>query len=285
MGAEAKVLASGLKFPEGPVYLGGGELILTEIQGQCVTRFSNGETEVLAKTGGGANGATLGRDGAIYVANNGGLSLGEDGYWHAPDPIPGRIQKVSMDGEVADIITELPGPEPHRPNDLCFGPDGLLYFTDPHNWEDFRNLGPGRINRAGAEGKVETLAEVASFPNGIAFGPEGRHLYVAQTMTQKIIEFPWSEGGLGEPRDFATLPENHFPDGMCFSHDGDLFVAGARGGSVCVFDREGKSKETLDTKHSPSNCCFGDGTLYVTLAGSGELVAFDLGVEGLSLYT
>ncbi|MGH9195638.1 MAG: SMP-30/gluconolactonase/LRE family protein, partial [Acidimicrobiia bacterium] len=277
-----------LKFPEGPVYLGGGELVVTEIQGQCVTKFADGKSQIVAKTGGGANGATLGRDGAIYVTNNGGLSLGETGYWHAPDPITGRIQRVTLDGEVTDFVSEFPGAEPHRPNDLCFGPDGLLYFTDPHNWEDFQNLGPGRVDRVTAEGKVEQLAEVGMFPNGIAFGPEinGQiHLYVTQTITRKILEFPWSEAGLGEPREFAELPENHFPDGVCFSVDGDLYVSGARGAAVCVFDREGKLKERLDTKHSPSNCCFGDGTLYVTLAGSGELIGFDLGVEGLSLYT
>lgn len=291
MTREPRLLATGLRFPEGPVYLGNGELVFTEIRGQCVTRFRDGRsgviahTEVLAHTGGGANGATLGGDGSLYVANNGGINLGPGGYWHAPEPIPGRVQRVSMDGEVSDFAAEFPAPAPHRPNDLCFGPDGRLYVTDPHNWEDLANLGPGRLYAIDAEGRVELLAEVPMFPNGIAFGPDPRFLYLAQSITQKILEFPWRPEGLGEPREFCTLPKG-FPDGFCFAADGDLYVCGSMGHLICVFDREGALKETLEMPDGsePTNCCLGDGALYVTLSGSGELVALDLGVEALPLF-
>src|SRR5438128_8558335 len=95
---EPRVLARGLGFPEGPVYLGDGAVAFTEIRGQCVKRYADGATSVVAKTGGGANGSTLGADGEIWVANNGGISLGPGGYWFAPDPIDGRIQKITADG-------------------------------------------------------------------------------------------------------------------------------------------------------------------------------------------
>src|SRR5207245_2024339 len=113
----------------------------------CVTRCADGATTVIGRTGGGANGATLGEDGALWVANNGGISLGSGGYWFAPDPIDGRIQRVEMNGVVTDVAADLPGDAPHRPNDLCFGPDGALYFTDPRNWEDLGHLEPGRVCR------------------------------------------------------------------------------------------------------------------------------------------
>lgn len=283
MGTERRVLAEGLEFPEGPIYMGEGSVIFTEINGQCLKRFGAGTVTLVARTGGGANGAALGADGFVYVANNGGLSVGGAGYWNAPDPIAGRIQRVSPSGEVTDFATDLPGSPPNRPNDLCFGPDGKLYFTDPHNWEDFSNLGPGRICRADASGGVELLHEGLRFPNGIAFGPDGRTLFVAETVTQKIQAFPLSDGGLGPPREFAALPEG-FPDGMCFSAEGDLYVAAARADGVLVFNPEGGFKEKIPTEASPTNCCIGDGTLYVTLSGSGELLAFDLDVEALPLF-
>jgi gluconolactonase len=261
--------------------------LFTEIRGQCLSRFADGRHSVLARTGGGANGATLGPDGNVYVANNGGLSAGPDGYWFAPEMINGRIQRVSRQGHVSELVVDFPGvPAPHRPNDLCFGPDGKLYVTDPANWEDGANLRPGRIWRTDLEGSVELLAEVPWFPNGIAFGPDPAFLYVAQSITMKVLEFPWRPEGLGEPREFCTLPRG-FPDGFCFSSDGDLYVCGSMGDTVCVFDREGALKEMIEApEHAePTNCCLGDdGTLYVTLSGASELVAFDAGADPLPLF-
>src|SRR5262245_35997852 len=180
------VLCERLEFPEGPVWLGPERVAFTEIRGQRVSLWDHGRVARVAFTGGGANGATLGPDGALYVANNGGRSLGHEGRWMPPDPIPGRIQRVTLAGEVSDVATALPGAPPNRPNDLCFGPDGLLYYTDPHNWEDLGNLGVGRVARTTLDGRVTLVAEVPGFPNGIAFGPDDR-VYVAQSVTQQVL--------------------------------------------------------------------------------------------------
>ena len=200
--------ADGLRFPEGPVWLGPERVAFTEIKGQCLSLWERGAVRRIGRTGGGANGATLGPDGALYVTNNGGLTLGHEGPWFAPDPIPGRIQRVTLDGEVRDVAVDLPGAPPNRPNDLCFGPDGLLYYTDPHNWEDLANLGVGRVGRTTLDGSVELVAEVPHFPNGIAFGPDDR-LYVAQSMTQKILVMDAKPGA--RAAEHCTLPRGFPP--------------------------------------------------------------------------
>jgi len=276
------VLATGLQFPEGPVWLGPRRVAFTEIRGQCVSLWHDGALARVARTGGGANGATLGPDGALYVANNGGLSLGHEGRWTAPDAIPGRIQRVTLAGEVSDVAVELPGAPPNRPNDLCFGPDGLLYYTDPHNWEDIEHLGVGRVGRTTLDGRVELVAEIPAFPNGIAFGPDDR-LYVAQSVTQKILVMDAKPGAT--PAVWATLPRG-FPDGFCFDAAGRLYAAGSLGDLLVVFepDREVRDIIEMGAGSEPTNCCLGDGALYVTLAGTGQLVALDMPVEPLPLY-
>jgi gluconolactonase len=282
---EPRVLATGLGFPEGPAALPDGSLVFTEIRGQCITRYADGNTSLVARTGGGPNGAAVDDDGVVWVANNGGLSLGPGGYWYAPEFTDGGIQRVTLGGTCADT-GDLPGEAPHRPNDVCFGPDGKLYFTDPRNWEDLANLKTGRIWRLDPEtSQVDVLAEVPLFCNGIAFGPDATKLYVAQSMAMKLIEFAWAPDGLGEVRDFAAL-ERGFPDGFCFAADGDAYVCGSTADVLQIFDAEGVLKETIEfPEHSePTNCCLAGGDLYVTCSGAGELVAFDLGIEALPLF-
>ena len=279
-----EILAHGLSFPEGPIALGGGEVVFTEIRGQCLSRYRNGEVTLVADTGGGANGAIVDADGTFYVANNGGLCSAPGGQWLAEEQLPGRIQRVGADGEVTDVAVDLPGEAPNRPNDLCFGPDGRIYFTDPHNWEDIRNLKPGRVNRTDLDGHVERLAEVARFPNGIGFGLDDR-LYVAESVTKHIWAYKCTADRLGEPSAFCVLPAG-YPDGFCFAANGDLIVCGSLGDLICVFDRRGELKDRFDTgEHTePTNCCIGDGRLYVTYAGTGQLVAFDFEEEALPLH-
>jgi gluconolactonase len=279
-----QILAEGLEFPEGPIYMADGTLVFTQIRGARLSRYADGRVETIARSGGGANGATLGPDAAYYVANNGGLNSSPEGMWLSDEAIPGRIQRVTQDGELSDLAVDLPGAAPHRPNDLCFGPDGLLYFTDPHNWEDLANLKPGRVNRTDLLGNVEQLAEVKRFPNGIGFGPDNR-LYVAESVTQKVLVFDWSPEGLGAPEEFCVLPAG-FPDGFCFATDGDLIVCGSLGDVILVYGGDGQLEDRFDApQHTePTNCCIGDGQLYVTYSGTGQLVTFSCDWEALPLY-
>jgi gluconolactonase len=282
-----RIVAEGLRFPEGPSYLGDGAVAVVEMQGGSVARVApDGAVTRHGGLGGGPNGGARGADGAVYVANNGGLSATPTGYWHADAPIDGCVQRVTADGAVTVVAGDLPGPAPHRPNDVCFGPDGRLYLSDSANWEDLRHLAPGRILAVGPGGAVAALAEVPALPNGVAFAPGGDRLFVAQSMTRKILAFPWSAtGGLGEPNTFCKLPGGS-PDGFCFDAEGNLYVCGSVGQAIYVYDSDGELRRTIATPpgSQPTNCCLGDGQLYVTWSMTGQLVAYDLGVAALPLH-
>ena len=285
MGRELRVVAEGLRFPEGPTALGDGSFAVVEMQGEAVARVAaDGTVSPLGDLGGGPNGSALGSDGAVYVANNGGLSASATGYWHAPREFDGCVQRVEPDGTVSAVGGALPGEPPHRPNDLCFAPDGSLLVTDSANWEDMRNLSPGQVVRIDGDGNIGSIGEVPALPNGIAFGADGR-LYVAQSLTRKILAFDWSDGELGEPSTFCRLEEG-MPDGFCFDTGGNLYVCGSIGHAVHVYDPAGTLVETIETGagSQPTNCCLSDGSLYVTLAIPGRLVAIDVGAEPLPLH-
>jgi gluconolactonase len=282
---EPRVVASGLRFPEGPTALGGGAFAVVEMQGEAVARVeADGSTSTLGDLGGGPNGSTLGADGAVYVANNGGLSAQGMDYWHASREFDGIVQRVEPDGSVTTVGGPLPGDAPHRPNDLCFAPDGSLLVTDSANWEDMRNLSPGRVVRIAPDGATEAILELPALPNGIAFGADGR-LYVAQSLTRKVLAFDWTGGVLGEPETFCRLDAG-MPDGFCFAADGTLYVCGSIGDAVHVYDASGELRDTIATGggSQPTNCCLHEGSLHVTLAIPGQLVAFDVGADALPLH-
>ena len=161
---EGQIVASGLAFPEGPVWHE-GSVYFTEITGGRISRLSpQGEVEVVASTGGGPNGATLGPDGALWVTQNGGMT--REGRATA------GIQRVTLEGAVTMFVTEVGGVTLEGPNDLAFGPDGRLYFTDPRGVaHPAANDRPGRLFVVDVgSGEGELIAEVGSvFPNGIAF--------------------------------------------------------------------------------------------------------------------
>ncbi|HUE39691.1 MAG TPA: SMP-30/gluconolactonase/LRE family protein, partial [Candidatus Binatia bacterium] len=124
---EFREIASGLQFPEGPIAMPDGSVILVEIQRGTLSRVTpDGKIGVIAKTGGGPNGAAIGPDGKVYVCNNGGFEWHEIGGLTVPGLQPkdysgGRIERVDIDtGKVEVLYTECDGHRLCGPNDIVF---------------------------------------------------------------------------------------------------------------------------------------------------------------------
>jgi len=177
----ARVVAADLAFPEGPVAMPDGSVVLVEIRGQQLTRIAtDGRKETIAKIPGGPNGAALGPSGKIYVCNNGGFSWKESrGVW-GPGPldpvdyIGGSIQRVDLSsGEVETVVDSCNGRKPLGPNDLIFDKEGGLWFSDfgKRRSRDI-DLGAVYYLKPGLTQIVEVIFPLQQ-PNGIGLSPDG----------------------------------------------------------------------------------------------------------------
>jgi gluconolactonase len=271
--SEGQIVASGLAFPEGPLWHD-GEVLFTEITGGRISALGvDGAVRPVVETGGGPNGATLGPDGALWITQNGGMGRG-------PRTAAG-IQRGTLDGTVTTAFTAVDGITLEGPNDLAFGPDGRLWFTDPRGDSDpSKNERNGRLFAVDvASGDGELIAELDPvFPNGIAFDGDGV-LHWTESFTRRVMRMVD-----GSPEVVVQLPERFFPDGMCFGADGTIYVASTYGHCVSVVDGSGAVVDRLLCGDGmPTNCCFAGTALYVTESRHGTLWRFGLGVEGLAL--
>jgi gluconolactonase len=271
--------ASGLGRCEGPVIGQAGALLVVSMSTGYVYEISAGDVQVRAATLGSPNGLAEAADRRLYVAQ-----MGIRSHVTSPPPLAGGVQVVEPDGTV-EWLTQ----DPIAPNDLCFGPDGLLYVTDPTR-QPARD--DGRIWCCDPVSRETTLlVSVDWFPNGIGFGPEDDALYVASTSHGSIERFPLTATGLGRPERFATLPYG-VPDGFAFDREGRLVVAairldvetGASGpaedavGELQTFDRNGLLLDRLriGPSHLYTNLALDrDGSAHVTETAGGTVVRVD----------
>jgi sugar lactone lactonase YvrE len=274
----------GLGFPEGPVVLPDGAIAFVDLLDQKIRLYRDGAVREICTLKGSPNGMRIGPDGALYVANNGGLSPRRGGRAEVVEPqISGRLQRVTEEGAVSDVAVNLPGEAPCRPNDLVFTSHGDIVFTDPQNWEDIARARAGlshtpyrggQLLLARADGQVTRLAPMTGFPNGLAFHPDGS-LIVGLTVEHRLLRFPWSGDQLGEPETWREFDQQFGPDGMAF-HKDRLYVTGSDGDRIAVLDLDGCIVETIVTppRSVPTNLCFRDDTLWVTFGLSGQLASY-----------
>jgi gluconolactonase len=261
---EGSLLAANLGFPEGPVIMPDGRIVLCDGNVGELLVYANGETATYARTGGSPWGAILGTDGAIYLTQGGNVpGSGDTG-------VVSGIQRVAADGTVKLLFSEVAGYPLYGPNDLAFGPDGRLYFTESGSEQDFRFdvRSPGRLYAVDGSGHGEMLLELPDvYPNGIAFDAQQR-LYWTESMAHRIRRL---ENGV--PVTFCQLSDDHVPDGMAIAADGRLFVCTTISGGVTVVSPDGQVLEEISLGEHATNCIFDGPALYVTATKVADIEA------------
>jgi gluconolactonase len=200
---EIRTLAEGLEFPEGPVALADGSMLLVEIFAGTLTRVSPDETKtIVARPGGGPNGAALGPDGKCYVCNNGGFRWHIEGSHRRPlmqadDYSGGRIERIDLETGVVECRYRAAGEMPLKgPNDLVFDAHAGFYFSDLGKVRA-REMDRGGVYYAKADGSFITeVAFPMVTPNGVGLSPDEKTLYVAETESARLWAFDIVEPGV-----------------------------------------------------------------------------------------
>jgi gluconolactonase len=280
--ATLAVLSSGFAWSEGPVWVSekghphGGHLLFSDIPNNRVVRWDEG---IGAKTWLQPSGYT---GAAEYGGEPGcnGLLLDEKGQLISCEHGDRRLSLLTANGGKRTLVDHYEGKRLNSPNDACLGADGkTIYFTDPpyglpKRWEDpLRELDFCGVYRLAPDGKLTLLTKEMTRPNGIAFSPDFKTLYVAQSDPEAAIwkAFPVKEDGtLGESRvvhDATQAVKDGLPglpDGLKVDKDGNLWATGP--GGVYIMTPEGKLLGRISTGERTANCAWGgDGSvLYVT---------------------
>ena len=302
-----RVIAEDLWFPEGPVWLGDGSLLVVEIRRKTLTRvWLDGRKKIVAELGGGPNGAAIGPDGHAYVCNNGGFKFVQrsDGKWvtaGTPDDyVTGRIERVNLATGAVERVIDKVGDQPIRgPNDIVFDAHGGFYFTDPGKTRH-RDWDRGSVGYAKADGtEARELVFPIHKPNGIGLSPDGKTLYVAETETARLwawdIESPGrfkrpavasAESPHGSRLVYASPVYQRF-DSLAVEANGNVCIGTLDRGGITVVDPASGSAEFVPVPGGDAhvtNLCFGGADLrkvYVTLSHSGRLVEMDWPRPGL----
>jgi gluconolactonase len=303
METEITEIASGLGFPEGPVWMPDGTILCVELERRAVSRVHpDGRVETVAVPGGSPNGLAIGPDGAAYVCNSGGwgfekvMGLTITSLEQPDDYSGGRIERVDLaTGDVTVLYTECDGHPLMGPNDLVFDRAGGMWFTD-HGKIRPRERDHGGVYYAAPDGSsiTEVIYPLES-PNGIGLSPEGDRVYVAETHTGRVYWWPVEGPGAvakasplgGGGILLAGLPGLQLLDSLAVDSAGNVVVGTLVNGGLTIISPDGE-----DVEHVPipdvlvTNVCFGGPelrTAFVTCSGTGRLVSLPWPRPGLPL--
>ena len=244
-------IAGDFQFTEGPLWVAAkAELLFSDIPANRIVRFHDGKVTTFRNPSNNSNGLTLDKQGRLIACEHGSR----------------RVTRTEADGTLSVLAERYEGKRLNSPNDAVVRIDGAIYFTDPPYGvkEEERELGFQGVYRISPDGKTLTLL-VKDFikPNGLAFAPDEKILYVNDTEGGHIRAFDVAaDGTLANSRVFAKTPG---ADGMKVDSEGNVFCTSATG--VMVFDPKGKHLGTFSAAEQPANCAFGDAdwkSLYMT---------------------
>lgn len=285
------VIADGLRWAEGPVWISdGGYLLFSDVPNNRIYRWSegNGASIFVEPSGGtvtegfrepGSNGLKLGPRGSIILADQGnrGIAL-----------LNLRTHAKSL------LVVRYAGKRLNSPNDVAVGPDGSIWFTDPPYGLEGLDASPLKeqdangVYRLGPDGRVTRIESSLAFPNGLAFAPDGRTLYVSNSDPKNAVIVAYrlrQDGRIKSRRSFADFSaavkagKPGLPDGMAVDERGNLWATGP--GGIHVFAPDGREIGLFTHEKAISNCTFGgpDGrTLFMT--ASNEVLSLRTNVRG-----
>lgn len=271
--AKIEKVAGGFGFTEGPVWLGNGRLAFSDVEGNAIFALAgDGSVSTIRKPSGytgpprppgsrmGSNGLTLDREGRLLICEQGDR----------------RVTRLEPDGSVTVLAERYDGKRLNSPNDIVVKSDGTIYFTDPpyglatqRDDDPEKELDFNGVYRI-VDGRVELLNDDLTRPNGLAFSPDERYLYVANSDVARRVwmRYPVErDGTLGSGTVFYDITAEALagiPDGFKIDNAGNLYGTGA--GGVWIISPEGVALGRIEVPEVPANVGFGeDGkTLFIT---------------------
>jgi gluconolactonase len=255
-GERVEQVASGFEFTEGPVWHPSGFLLFSDIPADTIYKWTpNQKTEVFRRPSGNANGNTLDAEGRLISAEH---KLR-------------RVSRTEKDGKIVTLAERYEGKRLNSPNDVVVKSDGSVYFTDPPYGikKEQEELGFYGVYRLAPNGTLTLLVKDFVRPNGLAFSPDEKKLYVNDSEKGHIRVFDVSgDGTLANGRIFAELKDSSkagVPDGMKVDVRGNVYSTGA--GGVWVFSPAGNLLGKIEVPETSANLAWGDRdskTLYIT---------------------
>jgi gluconolactonase len=242
-----KKLATGFEFTEGPIWHPDGYLLFVDIRRSLIFRLvPGGKAELLRDNTGGANGMTFDLRGRLVICE------GENR----------RMARMGPDGAVSPIAERWEGKRLNRPNDVVCKSDGSIYFTNPGGRLDasVREIPFSGVHRILPDGRVTAVVTDMEYPNGLAFSPDEKTLYVANTRAAMHIRAyaVQPDGSVANGRIFADMSSNEpegVPDGMKLDVKGRVYCTGP--GGCWVFEPSGRRIGVIRLPEVPANCAWG----------------------------
>ncbi len=252
----AERLATGYVFTEGPVWNPEGYLYFVDVRQSLLLRWIPGQqADVVRADTKGGNGLTFDLQGRLIMCEGDNR----------------RVARTERDGSISALADRWEGKRLNRPNDVVGVSNGSIYFTDPGGRlpPEEVEIGFPAVYRVDPDGSISLVSDDCEYPNGLAFSPDERVLYVANSRADKYIRAydVKPDGSVTNSRVFADMsaPEEDVPDGMKVDMEGRVFCTGP--GGTWIFDKEGNRLGIYTTPEVPANCAFGGSdrrTLFLT---------------------